>query len=295
MVFILDQTAGMRRLLVLPLLLALLAGCSGGDDKGFKTADGRLEVVAAAYPFAWLAEQVGGPQVHVTNLVKPGTEPHDVELSPSQVVLVKQAAMVVYLKGFQAAVDDAVGGDKEGLDLGTVVKQTGKDPHIWQDLARMETATSAIGRRLAALDVKHARDYQLRAVGVVAALRAVHASFQAQLAHCARHEIVTSHSAFNYLAQRYRLEQVGITGLSPDADPSAKRLGEVAAEAKEHGATTIFFEALVSPKIAETIAREVGANTAVLDPLEGLTDARGDYLSVMRTNLTALTTALGCS
>ena len=83
---------------------------------------------------------------------------------------------------------------------------------------------------------------------------------------------MTSHSAFGYLADRYELKQIGVTGLDPESEPSPQRLAEVADEAKEHGATTIFFETLVSPKVAETIAREVGAKTAVLDPLEGLTD-----------------------
>ncbi|MCU1587207.1 MAG: scbA [Frankiales bacterium] len=286
----------MRRLLVLPLVLALLSGCSG-DGKGFRTADGRLEVAAAAYPFAWLAEKVGGPDVHVTNLVKPGTEPHDIELSPSQVVLVRRAALVVYLKGFQAAVDDAVAGDKEGLDLGTVIKQIGsgtsKDPHIWLDPARMETAASAIGRRLAALDVKHARDYQLRAVGVVAGLRAVHVSMQLLLAHCARREIVTSHSAFAYLAERYGLVQHGISGLTPDAEPSPGKVAEVADFARQHGVTTIFFESLVDPKVAQTVASEIGAKTAVLDPIEGV-KAGDDYLKVMLRNAQTLHVALGC-
>jgi zinc transport system substrate-binding protein len=106
---------------------------------------------------------------------------------------------------------------------------------------------------------------------------------------------VTSHTAFNYLAQRYGLTEVGITGISPEAEPSPQRLAEVAADARATGATTIFFETLVSPKVAETIAREVGARTAVLDPLEGLTEPGSDYFSVMRANLAALTEALGCT
>jgi len=115
------------------------------------------------------------------------------------------------------------------------------------------------------------------------------------LRNCARREIVTGHAAFNYLARRYGLTEVGITGVTPEAEPAPQRLAEVAREARATGATTIFFETLVSPKVADTIAREVGARTAVLDPLEGLTDPAGDYFSVMRSNLAALRTALGCA
>jgi zinc transport system substrate-binding protein len=158
----------------------------------------------------------------------------------------------------------------------------------------METATSVIGRRLAALDVTHAKDYQLRAVGVVAALRAVHASFQVQLARCARHEIVTSHAAFGYLAERYGLTQHAISGLTPDAEPSPGKVAEVADFARAHGVTTIFFESLVDPKVARTVAAEIGAKTAVLDPIESVKNG-DDYLKVMVRNAKALHDALGCS
>jgi zinc transport system substrate-binding protein len=283
----------MRRLLTALVLLALVAGCSG-DDKGTRTADGRLEVVAGAYPFAWLAEQIGGPDVHVTNLVKPGTEPHDVELAPQQVVLVRTSAVVVYLKGFQPAVDDALDDDKRGLDLGRVVTQTGKDPHVWMDPARMENMAAAIGRRLAAVDVKRARDYNLRTAEVFKQLQQLHTDVKAQLTGCARRDFVTSHSAFGYLAERYQLTQHGISGLTPDAEPSPSKVAEIADFARSHGVTTIFFESLVDPKVAKTVAGEIGAKTAVLDPIEGVA-AGDDYLTVMRRNAAALHTALGCS
>ncbi len=273
------------------LVLALAAGCTTDTTQGLH---GRVEVVASAYPFAWLAEQVGGPQVRVTNLVKPGTEPHDIELSPRQVVLVHAAAVVVYLKGFQAAVDDALDDGTQGLDLGTVVTRKQNDPHIWLDPVRMEQSATAIGKRLAARDPKHAADFTKRAVAVVAALRALDASFQRELAHCARHEIVTSHSAFGYLAERYGLEQHGISGFTPDAEPSPSRIAEVSRYAREHGVTTIFFESLVDPKVARTVAGEIGAKTAVLDPIEGVLTG-DDYLTVQARNVRALHQALGCA
>ena len=141
----------------------------------------------------------------------------------------------------------------------------------------------------------HAADYTARAAQVHSQLDALNSEMAAGLSHCTRHEIVTSHSAFNYLATRYGLTQVGITGISPEAEPSPRRMGRIAAQAKATGTTTIFFETLVSPKVADTVARAIGAHTAVLDPLEGLTDKKADYFSVMRDNLAVLRTALGCS
>ncbi|MCU1600367.1 MAG: scbA [Frankiales bacterium] len=285
----------MRRRL---LPLVLLAGCTSGFAH-----DGKVQVVASAYPFQWLAERVGGSAVDVTGLVPPGAEPHDVELSPKQVGLVEQAAVVVYLKGFQPSVDDALGGGKQGLDLGTVVTQqalttgggqTAKDPHIWLDPVRMEAAADALAARLSDKDASHATAYKANADAVKKDLQAIDTLYQSDLMGCARHEIVTSHSAFGYLAARYGLTQRGITGVSPDEEPTPKKLAEVAEYARKNSVTTIFFESLVDPKVAKTVAAEIGARTAVLDPVEGVHGA-DDYLSVQRRNAAALRLALGCT
>ena len=110
---------------------------------------------------------------------------------------------------------------------------------------------------------------------------------------------MTSHAAFGYLAASYGLEQVPLTGITPEAEPSAKEIESLVEKVRQQGATTVFFETLVSPKLAQTVAREAGAKTAVLDPIEGLTKdesaAGADYFSLMRANLAALRKALGCS
>ena len=109
--------------------------------------------------------------------------------------------------------------------------------------------------------------------------------------------MVTSHAAFGYLADRYGLVQIAIAGLSPDQEPSSQRMGEIADYVEAHQVSTIFFETLVSPDVAEAIAAETGARTAALDPLEGLAsdDVDGDYFSIMRENLAALQSALGAA
>ncbi len=300
----------------------VLAGCSaaGGSASG-PAAPHTVSVVASFYPIEFAVQQVGGAHVSVRSLTKPGAEPHDVELNPRQVASIVDAGVVVYLKGFQPAVDQAVAQEApdRALDVASTVtllplsistdgstdasaesdssKETahGMDPHVWLDPRRFATIADAVGARLAAADPAHASAYTTRAAALHTALDALDAQFAARLRSCARREIVTSHSAFNYLATRYRLAQVGITGISPEAEPAPRRLAAVAAEAQRTHTTTIFFETLVSPKVAETLAREVGAKTAVLDPLEGLTEPGADYFSVMRGNLAALTTALGCT
>lgn len=306
-------------LLAAALLLGTLTAC--GDDAPSAPAD-KLDVVAAFYPLQFVAEKVGGDAVHVTNLAKPGAEPHDLELNADQVAQIADAKVVVYLKGFQPAVDEAVeqqGGDR-AFDVSTAVplldasaghehegeeagaeeeheeEAGGKDPHVWLDPTRLATIGEKVAEKLGQADPDHAADYTARAATLRTDLDALDKEYAAGLKTCQRREIVTSHSAFGYLADRYDLEQIGITGLTPEDEPSPQRLAEVATEAREHKATTIFFETLVSPKVAETIASEVGAKTAVLDPIEGLQPGSSDdYFSVMRKNLATLKPALGCT
>ncbi|RKN42691.1 metal ABC transporter substrate-binding protein [Micromonospora endolithica] len=317
-------------------LLALggVAACSDDNGAAAGADPQRVDVVAAFYPLQFLAERIGGDAVSVTNLVKPGAEPHDVELNPGQVGEVAQAELVVYLAGFQPQVDEAVeqNAKDRAFDVATVQplrdaaadahdhehegeeaghaeesgaaeepghaeeETGGKDPHLWLDPTRLATVGDRLAEQLGKADPDRAADYTARAKELRTELEKLDGEFTAGLKTCERREIVVSHTAFGYLTERYQLEQIGITGLSPENEPSPQRLAEVAEEAKEHKATTIFFETLVSPKVAETIAGQVGAKTAVLDPIEGLsTDDGGDYLSVMRTNLATLRTALSCS
>jgi zinc transport system substrate-binding protein len=301
-----------RRLLATLLTLGAVAGC-GAQANG--AADGKFSVVTAFYPLEFLSSRIGGDAVTVSNLTKPGTEPHDVELNPRQVGQVADAGLAVYLRGFQPAVDDAIAQEAKGrsFDAATAVQllpiaehaeeapgehakeSGGLDPHVWLDPVRFATIADKLAERLGQADPAHAADYTARAATLHAELTKLDTEFATALKTCQRRELVTSHTAFNYLAGRYHLTQVGISGISPESEPTPQRLAEVAAEARAGGTTTIFFETLVSPKVAETIAREVGAKTAVLDPLEGLTEAGTDYFSVMRANLAALTTALGCT
>jgi zinc transport system substrate-binding protein len=278
-----------RVVLILVGLLPL-AGCAesnGGDD--------RTSVVAAFYPPAYAAEQIGGEEVTVRNLTPPGAEPHDVELSAREVERIRSADVVLYLgsgfqPNFERAVDRADGEKVDllrGLEL--LVSLEGVDPHVWLDPLRYAEQARRVGDAL---------ERPEQAESFVERLQKLDAELERGLARCARREIVTSHAAFGYLADRYRLEQIALTGLSPEAEPTARDLERIIEEVELHGATTVFFETLVSPRLAETVAREAGARTAVLNPLEGLTqdelDAGKDYFSLMRENLATLRGALGC-
>jgi zinc transport system substrate-binding protein len=284
----------LRLTILAALLAALLAGCGGsGDDDS-----GAQSVVASFYPLAFAAEQVGGADVHVTNLTPAGAEPHDIELTARDVARIRDADVVLYLgSGFQPAVEDAVrdaGGKAVDLLEGIRLREppneeTRADPHVWLDPILYSQVVMRIGDVLG---------HPQRAGQLESGLSLLDSQFERGLASCRRREIVTSHEAFGYLAARYDLKQVPIAGVSPEAEPTPRALEAAVERVRETGATTVFFETLVSPRIAKTVARETGAKTAVLDPLEGLTDdevANGDdYFSVMRRNLAALRDALQC-
>jgi zinc transport system substrate-binding protein len=287
----------MKARIVLIISACLLAAACGPAKS---SSGGRTSVVAAFYPLAFAAQQIGGSDVNVENLTPTGGEPHDLELAPQAVARIERADLVLYLShGFQPAVSDAVRSARgtkldalAGLPLHAARNQEASltaDPHVWLDPQLFEKIVTRIGAAL------H-RPAAARAL--VAKLRTLDAQYRRGLAHCARRDIVTSHAAFGYLAQRYGLQQVAITGIAPESEPTAQQLAHVVDVVRTTHATTVFSEKLLSPRLADTVAREVGAKTAVLDPIEGLTppeQARGvTYLTLMRQNLEALRKALGC-
>jgi zinc transport system substrate-binding protein len=301
------------------VLVLTTAACADDNEPGGESS---LDVVAAFYPLQFAAERVGGEHASVSNLASPGVEPHDLELTPSQVADIGQADLVVFLHGFQPAVDEAVEanaadasldaaatvslleatepheheGEEEAEEEGHEEEEESPfDLHFWLDADRLAGFAGELANAMSARDPSHAAEYTANAEALGEELAALDTEYAEALAGCERHEIVVSHAAFGYLADRYDLEQIAITGLSPEEEPSPQRLAEVIHEAEEHGATTIFFETLVTPEVSQVIAEEVGAQTAVLDPIEGLTpDSDADYLSLMRNNLDTLRAALGC-
>lgn len=298
-----------------------LAACSspgsGGSGGGSGDGDG-IAVLASFYPLQYVAEQVGGDLVSVDTLTPPGAEPHDLELSPAQVDEVGRADLVVYLSEFQAAVDDAVdanppahvvdaaqdtelhaaehaedGEEEHAEDDGH--EHGSLDPHFWLDPTRLPAVADDVAAQLATIDPDHADEFRANAEAFAQTMADLDAEYSTGLASCESRTIVTTHEAFSYLAERYDLEQVGISGVDPEGEPSPARLAEVGKVVQDEGVSTIFFETLASPKVAETLADELGVDTAVLDPLEGLTDDTQDYVSVAQANLETLRTALSCS
>ncbi|MEV6207116.1 metal ABC transporter substrate-binding protein [Kitasatospora sp. NPDC051914] len=322
----LRRSAKAAALTATALAAALTLTACGGNSSA-QDAGGRLSVVASFYPMEFLASQIGGEHVKVTDLTAAGVEPHDLELTAKQVGTVQKAGAVLYLKGLQPTVDKAVeqsrskhvvdaaaisplvdhhldedggehgGEEADGHEHAGHEHASGPagDPHIWLDPTRYAAVAKAVGAEFAEADPAHAADYEKNTADLVARLTALDKEFQDGLKGSGSKTFVTSHAAFGYLADHYGLEQIAISGVDPEAEPSPARLAEIQKAAREHGVTTVFFESLVSPALATTVAKDLKLQTAVLDPLEGIKDGKGDYFSVMRQNLTNLRTALGAT
>ncbi|MFE4689182.1 metal ABC transporter substrate-binding protein [Streptomyces sp. NPDC056749] len=303
--------------------LTTLSACSSSDAAEGGN-DGKLDVVASFYPMQFLAEEIGGSHVSVTTLTKPGTEPHDLELSPRQTGGLSDADYILFLKGVQPAVDDAVeqAGVKNTVDAAKLTtlehhgsevghdhgheeegeehehegeEEAGLDPHIWLDPVKYAEVAEGVGKSLEKADPDHAADYRKNTDALVTELNALNTAYETGLKNVSTKTFITTHSAFGYLAERYGLTQEGIAGIDPEAEPSPARIDEIHSVAEKSKATTVFFETLASDKTAKTLAKDLGLKTGVLDPLEGITDksAGADYIEVMKSNLTALQKALG--
>jgi zinc transport system substrate-binding protein len=297
----------------------ILSGCGSSEDNS--TATSSIKVVAAMYPLEFVATAIGGDLVSVENFTPPGVEPHDLELNPSQIVTLDDADLLLYISGFQPALEEAAKQSApansldllsiNGLNLLTAAEddhgdgeehadeeahsdeEMVSDPHVWLDPERLIVVAKAVASKLSEVDPANSEKFESNLASFVTKLEDLDKKFVSGLASCERNLIVTSHAAFGYLADAYGLTQEAISGLSPESEPTPKRLNEIGKEAKADGTTTIFFETLASPKVAQTLADDLNIEAAVLDPIEGTSKGQ-TYFSIMESNLKALQKALNC-
>ena len=281
------------------------AGCTVTASTGRE-----LHVTASAYPYAFVVQRIGGPHVVVSDLVATGVEPHGVALAPKQLADVARADLTVYATGWQPAVQRAVKLARPNhlrlLNVSSVAPMsltytfdgvTQPDPHVWLDPERMLAIAKAVEARLTKLDPTHGRIYRRNGEHLEIKLRRLDAQWRHGLANCQRHTFVVAHAAFGYLAQRYHLRQVAITGLDPRVTPPQRRQRRIEALIRRTGLTTVLIGRLTSPNVAQRIADDTGSQVQTLDPIESLTDQTKDqnYLTLMRENLVVLQAADGCS
>ncbi|WP_027092577.1 metal ABC transporter substrate-binding protein [Cohnella thermotolerans] len=298
------------------------AGAAASAAAGPESSGGsKLKVVATFYPMYEFSRQVAGDHADVVGLIPAGAEPHDWEPSAKDMAQIGEADLFVY-NGIvedwaEQALASVANPDRvvvkaiDGIELqeGIPEEEEGEahsdehagdehtlDPHVWLDPVLAKREVENIEAAFIQADPAHENDYKANADAYIAKLDELDQAYRDGLKDVKRKDFVTQHAAFGYLAKEYGLTQIPIAGLSPEQEPSPARMAEVVKQAKEMNIRTIFFETLVDPKIADTIAKEVGAKTDVLNPLEGLTDEDKqnnlDYIGIMQNNLAALQKAL---
>lgn len=284
--------------------------------------DDRIRIVVSFFPYGEFARAVAGDLATVSELVPSGVEPHDFEPTPRDIERMYQADVVIINgAGIDAWAEKVArelpehgvrvvrmaenvellpGGEEDHEEASPDESEEEEhiyDPHFWLDPILAQDQVRAIAQAIGEADGKHRDFYQARAEVFIGELGRLDREYQDSLGQCRLRTIVTSHDAFAYLAKRYQLETVSIAGLSPEAEPSSQRLAEIARETSRLGVKFIFFETLSSPKLAETLAGELGIGTLVFDPIEGspvVDGVRATYTGLMRSNLRNLESALEC-
>jgi zinc transport system substrate-binding protein len=267
-----------------------------------KESSDTLQVTTSFYPLFFFAKEIGGPLVSVSNLTPAGVEPHDYELSTDDVIQIEKSNILVINGAGLEPWGEKIGDLIQKSNVRIVEASDGltmeNDPHVWLDPILAKEQIKKISYSLYTKDIANKSLYISNTEKLEMELDSLDNDFRTGLASCKTKTIVTSHDAFGYLARRYVLHQIAVSGISPDEEPSARKLSEVADYVKENGIHYIFFEELVSPKISETLSKETGAQPLVFNPLEGLTkeqEERGeDYFSIQQKNLRNLKIALEC-
>lgn len=289
----------MKKALTILALIGLTA-CSSGQTTDAKK---KLEVTATFYPLAYLSQEIGGKLVNVKQITPGGVEPHDYEPTPQDLAAIQNSKVFVMNGyGIDAWADNLLSDLKSKGVI--VVNATGKiniiasDPHAWLNPNYFKKEAEIIRDALIQADPGNASIYKLNSTGLLSDLVALDKEYRDGLAECKMRQIVTSHDAFRYIAREYGFESLAIAGISPEEEPSPKRIAELADFTRKNNIKYIFFETLVSPKLSDTLAKEVGAMSLVLNPIEGLTDEEirrsEDYLVLMQQNLKNLRKAMQC-
>lgn len=296
-------------LIIVIILIAsiiFLANRNGGLQKSNK-----LQVTASFYPMYFFAKQIGGDKADVYDITPASTEPHDYEPTTQDIVRIETSDLLILNGGMLEPWGDKIKDDVQGgrpmivtAGSGIITKkmqeqgQTVQDPHIWLNPTLAKDEVANIEKGYESIDPKDATYFKANEQKLIKQLEDLDKEYKTELSQCKLNDFVTSHAAFAYMAQQYHLNQIAISGVSPDEEPSSQKLADIANLVKQKGISVIFFESLVSPKLSDTIAQETGAKTLVLDPLEGIPqdqlDKGADYFSIMQQNLTNLQEALQC-
>jgi len=284
---------------------ALLVSACSTTTTSPRAPDQRMSIVVTIYPLQYFAQRIGGDHATVRTLVPIGAEAHGFAPTARDMVALGEADLVVTnglrLEPWMPRAIDALENSPPAVEASAegIVRQGGLDPHVWLDPLLAIGQAERIAASIAALEPSLAGEVEANRASLVNDLQALHAAFKAALAVCRHESFVTAHSAYGYLADRYGITQVAMTGLSPEAEPSARDLASIADLMRALGLQHVLREPTLSAGAVEAVAREVGATVLPIHQLGSITAAElenhTDYFGLMRDNLNSLTTALECT
>jgi zinc/manganese transport system substrate-binding protein len=282
----------------------------------FSTAKLQAEIKVASFStvLSEIAQKVGGKNVAVTSVIKPGQDPHEYQLTPGDLSAATAADLVLlsgkgmeatYLRNLRDALPKqvqvlAVGDQLPSLAKGTeqgkdTENEATQDPHWWNSISETERATAIVRDALIRLDGQHAADYQAGAAAYLSVLKELDSWVKRKVAELPRDRriLVTSHDAFQYFAKDYGFQIDSIEGLTTDQEPSVSHVTAIIAEIKKQGVKAIFLEDTLNPKVSVEITRESGAKIGGSLYADGLGPGDGEtYDGMLRHNVTTIVDAL---
>lgn len=307
---------------IMSILVALiiLSSCSSGN---VKPESGKITVYTSFYTMYDFTMKIGGDKVNVINMVPAGMEPHEWEPSPKDIAGLSKASLFIYsgagMESWAGKVLESINNDNliavetsKQIPLeksehsheheGTEQDEEGShdsheyDPHVWLNPMYAKIQMKAIKDALVQADPENSRYYEENFNYYAEKLDQLDKKYKEAASSFSRKEIVVSHAAYGYLCSAYGLEQLALEGTASGSEPDSGTMGKIIDFVTEHDVKVIFYDGFSSSKVADQVARETGARTAVLNPLEGISDddlkAGKDYFSVMEENLKALSDAL---
>lgn len=293
-----------RILIVIILCTCLCAGCMPQSDKS-DSKDGRPLVYASFYPMYDFAKKAAGELAEVRCFIPDGTEPHDWEPSAQDIIQLEHADMFIYSSDdFETWVDSVIPQLQneelvvvETYDVLFDEKMIVGYLHEWLDSHNARLQFGYICDSLIRADPENKDGYEENRAHWMSEFDKLCDEYDVLKDMPPESKIIVTHAAFDALCARYdNIEQIAIAGSSPEDEPNLARMAEIVALAKENNIQYVFYEELSSPKLAETVAREIGGKTLPLNPIEGLSDEQrengDDYFSIMRKNLASLKEAL---
>jgi zinc transport system substrate-binding protein len=260
---------------------------------------GKLAVTVSLYPMYDIVKRVGGDKIYLKQIIPFGTEPHSFEPTPKDMMDIGNSQLFIYnglIDPWAKVIADNFPREKSNLNLLESVTVAESDPHYWLDLTNYKKMVAVITETLIKLDLANGEVYKRNSQLLISEIEQLHNSFRSGLEECKLNNLIVNHNAFGYLSRGYGFKTTAIMGLSPDDQPSAKKVAEVIDLAKKEGVSTIFFEELTSNKIAQTVSSETGLKVSQLSPLGNVSPDRvnSGFIELMRANLTNLKEGLDC-